>query len=502
MIRWILFSTLATALFYVLYHLLFRRDSWLQLSRWYLISTLAFSLLYPFFRLPDAAIPPFHADVLVLPDIEYSISEPTPEPLSMPQEHVQPSGLNTGQIALIVYLVGAAISLFLLLTSIVRLLVKLHRLPYYRQGNIRISLLDDDAAPYSFFNHIVVGTKGIDERQLQCLLAHEELHVRQRHTIDLLSMRMMCCIAWFNPFAWLMLHELRAVHEYLADGAVLSAHDRKNYLGLLYQEAAGTGYGRITNNFKSINIKNRITMMNKQKSRYGAWKLIAVLPMAALLTAFGCLSTGRGSNKAIPDGVYTSHDYADYFKDGRLVGRDYHQIVVPLEELLKVEVVIGNKQKIARAMDKLSDGFYYVELNQMHPDVAYPQNKDVDLWELWVTNDPDTWLARKKAGLEYYTEPQFEGGIEALRTYLQTNIHYPEQAKQEGIKGTVYVSFIIETDGSIGEIEVIRTATNAPTSLEHEALRVVEAMPNWKPATFMQKNTRSCYVLPITFSLR
>lgn len=62
----------------------------------------------------------------------------------------------------------------------------------------------------------------------------------------------------------------------------------KERINCLHREATGIGYGHITNNFQSINIKKRIAMMNRKKTRFGAWKLLAVLPVAAMLMMVGC----------------------------------------------------------------------------------------------------------------------------------------------------------------------------------------------------------------------
>ena len=137
----------------------------------------------------------------------------------------------------------------------------------------------------------------MSEEELQMVLAHEGEHVRQGHSMDVLVARLMCCVAWFNPFAWLMLRELRAVHEYQADAAAQKDMN-KAYLCLLYRQTTGFGYGHITNNFHSINLKKRITMMKRKKTRYGAWKMLAVLPLAALLMMVGCKSDGENDSAA------------------------------------------------------------------------------------------------------------------------------------------------------------------------------------------------------------
>ncbi len=288
--HWMFFSTLAIGLFYGLYCLTLRRDRWLQLSRAYLISTLAFSLAFPLVRLPvlpSTLSAMSTGPVLLTANLREVVIGANPQTVS--QIHLLP----------LVYQVGLAITFACFLTQMILQLRSVSRLrrkhPVYGANGVfdiprgaSLILPTDDTAPYSFFNQIVVGTRDLGDEYLRCILAHESLHVRRNHSLDLTVMRMLCCVAWFNPFAWLMLRELRAVHEVQADDASLGTCSREDYLHLLYRQMTGTGYGHITNNFQSINIKKRIVMMNKTKTRLGAWKVLVVLPMAALLMMVGC----------------------------------------------------------------------------------------------------------------------------------------------------------------------------------------------------------------------
>ncbi len=95
-------------------------------------------------------------------------------------------------------------------------------------------------------------------------------------------------------------------------------------------------------------------------------------------------------------------------------------------------------------------------------------------------------------------DPQFPGGNDALYQYLGYNAHYPEKAKADGIQGTVYLTFIIEKDGSISNIRVLRSPSDM---LSDEARRLVKAMPKWKPGKQNGKNVRVQYNLPINFQL-
>jgi protein TonB len=95
--------------------------------------------------------------------------------------------------------------------------------------------------------------------------------------------------------------------------------------------------------------------------------------------------------------------------------------------------------------------------------------------------------------------PEFPGGLEALLNYLSRNIRYPTEARQQGIQGRVYLSFVIEKNGSVSTIEILRGIGGG---CDEEAIRVVEKMPNWNPGKQNGRPVRVIYNLPVRFSLR
>lgn len=423
MIHWILFSTLAAGLFYGLYCLTLRRDRWLKQSQWYLLTTLWFSLIFPWFTLPSSLAT---AAQTVLPTEGYmaTLDEITISAYA---------SMRTIDLADI-HLVGVALCLGYLLFQIGAQTVTILRLwrkhTVYRASdgyniprNASLVLLDDDTAPYSFFNQIVVGTRGLSDDELRCILAHESLHVSRYHTADIICARLLCCGAWFNPFAWLMLRELRAVQEFQADAASIGSCGREGYLHLLYRQATGTGYGHITNNFLSINIKKRIVMMNKTKSRFGAWKALAALPVAAVLVMAGCQPAN---------------------------GEAVEQEEIPFEAT--------------------------------NVDESAPLDANTD--EVFKVVEVD---------------PEFPGGEEALYKYLVENIKYPEKAKNNKVEGRVYITFVIEKDGTVSDAKVLRSVNE---ELDAEALRVINAMPKWKPGMQRGVPVRVQYNIPISFKLQ
>ena len=95
-------------------------------------------------------------------------------------------------------------------------------------------------------------------------------------------------------------------------------------------------------------------------------------------------------------------------------------------------------------------------------------------------------------------EPEFPGGEDARMKFLRDNVVYPKIARETGVEGTVLVSFVVEPDGRITNVEILRG--RAP-SLDEEALRVAKMMPKWKPGKQRGKTVRVKYNMPIRFTL-
>jgi protein TonB len=103
---------------------------------------------------------------------------------------------------------------------------------------------------------------------------------------------------------------------------------------------------------------------------------------------------------------------------------------------------------------------------------------------------------RETVSLDRY--PEFEGGMQAWAKYIQRNLRYPLQAQEDGIQGKVFISFVIEKDGSISNVTVLR---GVASSLDQEAARVIQKSPKWKPGIQNKQSVRVRYNMPISFSL-
>ena len=94
---------------------------------------------------------------------------------------------------------------------------------------------------------------------------------------------------------------------------------------------------------------------------------------------------------------------------------------------------------------------------------------------------------------------EFVGGEKALMQWLNENIHYPPSAAEMGIQGKIFIRFVVEKDGSLTNIEVVR---KVHPSLDRETVRLVKAMPKWEPAIKDNKIIRSYFILPVSFVLK
>jgi periplasmic protein TonB len=109
---------------------------------------------------------------------------------------------------------------------------------------------------------------------------------------------------------------------------------------------------------------------------------------------------------------------------------------------------------------------------------------------------------KKKTGDVYNQAevmPVFPGGEEALRTYLASNVNYPDDAKKEGVQGKVFVNFIIDEAGKVGNVKVLKGVS---PSIDKEAVRVVAGMPDWTPGKEKGKNVKVQFTIPIQFALK
>lgn len=115
------------------------------------------------------------------------------------------------------------------------------------------------------------------------------------------------------------------------------------------------------------------------------------------------------------------------------------------------------------------------------------------------TTSNDTVVGDDYICVNYETLPEFPGGQKEMFMYIQENLIYPKLALKKQIQGRSICQFIVEKDGSISHIQVVRSSGNK--SLDRAAIRVIKTMPKWTPGRLQGKIVRTTYVLPVNFRI-
>ena len=275
-------SAITLALLYSCFFVFLSKETFHRFNRIMLIGIMLVSLLLPLFQFttehPTVINEEFHqwqtfieqapAAVLLTP---VAIEETTPR-------------ITWVQVLMWVYLAGV---LVMLVITIVQVL----SLARFMRGGLRhtdsrgntVILQKGDIPPFSIFRYIVMSVKDYEDSR-QHILAHEQEHIRLGHTYDLLLLEAMKAFQWFNPFVWFISRDLKAIHEYEADQAVINhGIDAKSYQKLLVMKVVGNRLQPFTNNLNHGSLKKRIFMMyQKPSNRWLMLKALCAIPVVAL----------------------------------------------------------------------------------------------------------------------------------------------------------------------------------------------------------------------------
>ena len=165
--------------------------------------------------------------------------------------------------------------------------------------------IDKKVPTFSFFKSVFVNEKLFSHTELEQILAHERIHIRQKHSFDLLIIQLMILFQWFNPLVWRIQKSMKTVHEYLADRKVLEqGYQLFDYQSLLLSQLISIRSVELVNNFNLLSIKKTIAMMNKVKSGFFAkLKAIVAIPIIVVVfVLFADFSLGKTNlNAGSPD---------------------------------------------------------------------------------------------------------------------------------------------------------------------------------------------------------
>ena len=351
------------------------------------------------------------------------------------------SGTAWMRVLLWIYIAGAAVALVRLVWAYARLTVIIWNGKKIKmEGYTLVVTGNKNFSPFSWRGYVVV-EKTSDATEYPAIMIHEMRHLSSCHDIDLMLAQLYAVIVWYNPVSWLMIDELKTVHEYEADEAVIaSGLNLRDYQMLLIKKAVGARFPSLANSLNHSKLQKRITMMYQSKSRT-ACKLGSLVLVPAL--AIGIAVVSIPAVASVISGA----------SETTLLDSD--------SKVSKISAISANTESVAEMRTSAPASY-----NKVFTTVEKPA--------------------------------EFPGGIEAMMKWLQYNVKYPKEAEKAGEQGKAVVKFTVNKDGSISNATIIKSVS---PSIDKEALRVVTSMPKWKPAENGGKKVACWYTLPVSFRL-
>ena len=523
-------------IFYAFYQLLLDRETYFVLNRIYLITAGVLSLIIPFLK-PEWFVRQAQTSHLRINIDQLNVMMTN---VTISDEADQ---FNWGHLVAGIYICGV---LFFICRFVIRLFAVQMLLKTKPEG-----------MAFSFLRHKVIDSKlpGLDT-----INRHEEIHIRQLHTLDVLFYEMMAILVWCNPVIYLYKTTVKNIHEYLADEEAANYRgDKEAYALLLLSRAFGIDQNALTNTFyhKSL-LKKRIFMLNKQRSRktavlkYGlflplfavtlllssatirkneeikavAEKIASPLALGDLVKSITISASGKQTDSwsAFYQFVSRSVKYPAAAHEQKLQGNTLIKFTISKGEVNGLSVVtplgLGCDAQVMKTIlsfddfKHIADGKYSLKVAFRIPAAHSPvANSTIHFPEGYValkevkvnaaSSSSSLAVAGNKGGKVYdYVSltktPSFPGGIDAFYKYLAKNCNYPAQARENNIQGKVFLSFIIESNGQLSNIRVERRLGGGT---DEEAIRLLKQSPRWTPGYSGNTPVRVKYNMPISFSL-
>lgn len=554
-IIYIIKVNLAIILFCLVYRAFYRKDTFFTVRRYLLQSILLLSAVYP---LMDFSHWMMYSSTLT--DMAMSYQQMLPEVVVYTSGSDVPATAMTAggfiSLASWLFLFYGVVTGLLLLRLVFRVLqicwIRLHSEPIRIEGK-RVYKLLAEMSPFSFFSWIFIHPDMHNENELHEVLAHEMVHVRQHHSIDVVLSEIMTAFCWMNPMAWMIRKEMQKNLEFIVDSSVVNADDIdiKSYQYHLLKLASYPTKMTLANQFNISPLKERILMINGKKSprvRLTAYTLI--LPFIVLIFVFnnmGMVAARINHSDRVKDVMarvsdIVSTELEDVKKGitkkenikkeitGVILKKDTKEplpganIVVINATRGTITDVDGRFRLWVHEEDTLRVSFvgyagFTLPVRNLSSDIGVLEmaQTQVALEEVKVVSygrmTPSQQQRIRNVGtytIEFDDEsddmvfvavekmPEFPGGENALLKFIADNLNYPVEAAKNGIQGRVACRFVVREDGTVGSVVVERPID---PSLDNEAKRILYSMPKWTPGEQRGKKVSVAYSIPITFRL-
>ena len=367
----------------------------------------------------------------------------------------------------VVWMAGAALATFLTLITALRLIRIIHSGRRIRHDGYTVVLTDDTStAPFSWYRYMVMSANDYAEGT-SLIVRHELAHIRHRHWCDLLAGQLVAIFQWYNPAAWLMREEMKALHEYQADAAVLrSGADARAYQLLLIKKAVGARFPSLANSLNHSKLKKRITMMYKTKSSSRRRLLRSAALAPALIAAVAIFQVPAVSHAVGAVSEISLSAQGAAYTDGAVGGN------AAATDSKVTTISINNEAAVEESAS---------------PAKIAPRTDSRPASDSPASDNPVQAAA---------VMPAFPGGMQAMMNYLMTNVRFPEN--KDCVTGRVVVNFTINKEGKVTDVKVVKPVG---PEVDAEAVRVVESFPDFTPGRDENGNPVSVsFTLPINFT--
>lgn len=412
---------LCSGLMWVYYRLFLRDKTFHHYNRFYLLATVLISVLVPLLKVDYFTIATDSRLLLLLKG--QAISSTTESGFSW--------------IPFIYPGIFAISALFVLRLTFG--LLKIYRLKQsfdMRNWNrIHFYLTDLPQAPFSFFRSLF-WKKSIEiESPLgQQILKHELIHIEQKHSWDRLFIETVTALFWFNPFFYLIKNDLFLIHEYLADQKAVKQKDTKAFAQMLLASHFKGSTLSVTSPFLASNLKKRLKMLTKKKTRFGYFRKVMALP---LLFIIGFVLMVQAKNKVINQ---TNRAIAAVVKMSTQDTTRPKEIIVQVPGNLRTKIVES------KASDVFSIDGSTVSKNKF---LKLFDSKKIKNYDLWVSPENDGKTYFEAISLNHQTVPTGEGqinrkeigyGVNATAAFSKTQKTKSKPAEKQNILKTQEVS--------------------------------------------------------------
>lgn len=476
--RYIIQIIVFQLVFLLVYESFLKKETFFTANRWYLLLTPVLSLILPFASftalsevVPASAITAIN-NTIKLPEVFIGGNQPQVQQL--PTVHIKAEKTGAVNWWLVAYALGSFMSLLLFLKRW-RVIGKLFQFKAEDKKDFKIVEIPNSRMAFTFLKTVFLGSD-ISAKEREHILAHELIHVSQKHSLDLLFFEILKVLFWFNPLVYLFQNRIAALHEFIADEAVVKKTSKNHYFNQLLNSAFDTQNLSFTNQFFNQSlIKKRIVMLQKNKSTTIAkFKFLLVVPVLAMMLIYVSCSDERDVSSDDPTGDIDNLISKIQNKDN-------------LSEDEKIELV-----KVLQAVEEKMEGTSFKEENKVYEVRGWADTNDVPfavIEEVPVFPGCE-YLKSNQERKECMSQKIAEFVAKEFDTKIGKDL------LEEGDLVRVIVQFKIDETGSIRDI---RARAPVP-ELEEEAKRVVNSLPQMTPGKQRGKAVGVVYSLPISFT--